>query len=79
MSHTEGVNLRIAIDGKPATEVHLAAWRTGLPILGVTGDAILAKQLDQGLEETPFSTGKRSGRSSKLQRQAIPKKRAARR
>lgn len=54
VSHTEGPDLRIAVDGKAVTESHLNAWRAGLPLLGVVGDAALERQLDNGLAGTPF-------------------------
>ncbi|MEZ4524059.1 MAG: M55 family metallopeptidase [Thermomicrobiales bacterium] len=60
MSHTEGINLRVAIDGKPVTDVHINAWRTRLPLLGVVGDAALETQLDGALEGVPFLAVKKS-------------------
>lgn len=54
LSHTEGIDLRIAIDSKPVTASHLNAWRAGLPLLGVTGDSALQCQLDGSLAGTPF-------------------------
>lgn len=60
VSHTEGLDLRIAIEGKPVTEAHLNAWRAGVPLLGVTGDEVLESQLDGGLTGTPFLAVKRA-------------------
>jgi D-amino peptidase len=54
MSHTNGLNMRVSIDGRPVTEVHVNAWRTGLPLIGVTGDAALGPQLNGVLEGVPF-------------------------
>jgi D-aminopeptidase len=54
LSHTEGIDLRVAIDSKPVTASHLNAWRAGLPLLGVTGDSALESQLDRALAGTPF-------------------------
>lgn len=60
MSHTNGRNVRIAIDGQPVTEVHINAWRSSLPVIGVTGDEALGEQLDCGLEDTPFLSVKKA-------------------
>ena len=60
MSHTAGRNMRVAVDGKPVTEVHINAWRAEIPIIGVTGDEALGGQMDGGLEEVPFLAVKRS-------------------
>lgn len=60
LSHTCGLNVRVAVDGKPVTEVHINGWRTGLPIIGVTGDEALAEQLDGDLEGVPFLPVKRA-------------------
>jgi D-amino peptidase len=54
MSQTYGINVRVAIDGKPVTEAHLNAWRTSLPVIGITGDEALESQIDGGLQGTPF-------------------------
>lgn len=54
LSHTEGIDLRVGIDGKPVTASHINAWRAGLPLLGVTGDRALEGQLDGALAGTPF-------------------------
>lgn len=54
LSHTEGIDLRVAIDSKPVTASHLNAWRANLPLLGVTGDSALESQLDRALAGTPF-------------------------
>lgn len=54
MSHTGGINMRVAVDGRPVTEAHINAWRTELPLLGVTGDAALEPQLTDALEGVPF-------------------------
>lgn len=59
-SHTEGVNLRIAVDGDAVTEAHLNAWRAGVPILGITGDEALGRQLVGVLEGVPFLPVKRA-------------------
>lgn len=64
MSHTNGINMRVTIDGKPVTEVHINAWRTGLPLLGVTGDAALGPQLDRAIEGTPFLPVKQASNRS---------------
>jgi D-amino peptidase len=60
MSHTGGLSLRIAVDGNPITEAHIYAWRAGLPVIGITGDAALEGQLDGILEGTPFLAVKRA-------------------
>ncbi|CAN5779623.1 hypothetical protein BH23CHL2_BH23CHL2_05160 [soil metagenome] len=60
MSHTGGINLRVAVDGKPITEAHITAWRTGLPLLGITGDAALEPQLDGAIEGVPFLAVKKA-------------------
>lgn len=54
MSHTQTPNLRLAIDGDAITESHINAWRSGKPLLGVTGDAALEPELDGVLKGTPF-------------------------
>lgn len=60
MSHTGGLSLRIAVDGDPITEAHIWAWRAGVPVIGITGDAALEGQLDGILEGTPFLAVKKA-------------------
>ncbi len=60
MSHTNGLDMRVSVDGKPVTEVHVNAWRSGLPLLGVTGDEALGRQLDGAVEGTPFLAVKKA-------------------
>ena len=59
MSHTVGRDVRVAVDGRPVTEVHINAWRTALPVIGITGDDALGRELDCGLEAAPFLAVKR--------------------
>jgi D-amino peptidase len=60
MSHTQLPYIGLALDGKPFTESHIAAWRAGVPVLGITGDERLGPQLDGALAGTPFLAVKRS-------------------
>lgn len=60
VSHTFVPNFRVAVDDAPVTESHAIAWRVGVPLLGITGDAALGAQLDGTLEGTPFLPVKRS-------------------
>lgn len=60
MSHTHLPHFRMAIDGALITEAHEFAWDRGLPLLGVTGDAALERELDGGLSGTPFLAVKHS-------------------
>jgi len=60
MSHTHLPNFRMALDGKLITECHEFAWDRGLPLIGVTGDAALERELDGGLSGTPFLAVKHS-------------------
>lgn len=54
MSHTQTPDFRVSIDGNLVTESHINAWRSGLPLLGVIGDAALEPELDGALKGTPF-------------------------
>jgi D-amino peptidase len=54
MAHTMVPGLAVAADGTPLTESHIWAWLVGIPVLGISGDAALEKQLDGILEGTPF-------------------------
>jgi D-aminopeptidase len=60
MSQTNGINVRVAVDGQPVTEVHLNAWRTALPVIGVVGDEALGEQMDGTLAGVPFLSVKRA-------------------
>lgn len=60
MSHTHLPNFRMALDGALITECHEFAWDAGLPLLGVSGEAALERELDGGLSGTPFLAVKRS-------------------
>jgi D-aminopeptidase len=52
--------LRIKVDGSLITENHSAAWKGGVPVLGVTGDDALHRELDGTLAGTPFLSVKHS-------------------
>lgn len=54
MSHTQTPDFRVSIDNKLITESHINAWRAGVPLLGVIGDAALEPELDGALKGTPF-------------------------
>ena len=54
MSHTFVPYLRVAINGNLVTECHVWALRSGLPVIGVTGEEALGRELDGVLEGTPF-------------------------
>ncbi len=54
MSRTGGINLRVAVDSVPVSDVHINAWRAGIPVIGISGDAALGPQLDGELEGVPF-------------------------
>jgi D-aminopeptidase len=60
VSHTMVPRFEVRVDGIPVTESHIWAWLTGIPLLGVTGDAALGDQLDGALRGTPFLAVKRS-------------------
>ena len=62
LSHTGVYDFRVAVDGAPITESHgiAGAWSVGAPVLGITGDAALGRELDGGLTGTPFLAVKRS-------------------
>lgn len=57
-SHTQVPGMALAIDGRPISESHINAFRAGVPLLGVSGDARLGDQLDGALAGTPFLTTK---------------------
>ena len=60
MSHTHLPRFRMAVDGALITECHEFAWDAGLPLLGVTGEAALERELDGGLSGMPFLAVKHS-------------------
>jgi hypothetical protein len=60
MSHTHLPQFRMALDGELITECHEFAWDRGLPLIGVTGDAALERELDGSLDGTPFLAVKHS-------------------
>jgi D-amino peptidase len=59
-SHTFVPYFAAAFDGQPITETHWEAYRSGVPLLGVTGDESLAEQIDQGIAGTPYLVVKHS-------------------
>jgi D-amino peptidase len=60
LSHTMLPDLAFAVDGVSVTESHIWSWVAGVPLLGIVGDDALERQLDSGLEGTPFLAAKHS-------------------
>ena len=54
ISHTHVPEFRLRVNGTLITETHDYAWRSGLPLLGITGDATLQRELDGELAGVPF-------------------------
>ena len=78
ISHTMVPGLSVFADGSPLTESHIWAWLQELPVLGVSGDNALGRQLDGILEGTPFLAVKHSSnRSETVPVHADPAKRLA--
>lgn len=59
-SHTMVPYFAAAFDGHPITESHYEGYRSGVPLLGITGDESLEGQIDQGLAGTPYLVVKHS-------------------
>lgn len=77
-SHTMVPYFAATIDGHPITESHYEAYRSGVPLLGITGDETLAEQIDQGLAGTPYLVVKHSrGRTEAVPAHATPEESAA--
>lgn len=60
LSHTMVDRLAFAVDGLILAEAHIFAFGSGLPLLGVVGDAALGPQLAGPLAGTPFLPVKHS-------------------
>ena len=60
MSHTHVPEFRLKVNGSLITENHNLAWSAGVPVLGITGDHRLHRQLDGVLAGTPFLEVKQS-------------------
>lgn len=60
LSHTMVDRLAFALDGLIVAEAHIFALASGLPLLGVVGDAALGPQLAGPLAGTPFLAVKHS-------------------
>ena len=60
MSHTMVPGLKVSVDDALVTESHIWAWLSGLPLIGVAGEAGLAGQMDGILGDVPFLTVKES-------------------
>lgn len=54
ISHTNVPQFRIRVNGALITESHDDAWTAGLPLLGITGNSALGRELDGSLAGTPF-------------------------
>ena len=54
ISHTMVPEFRIRVNGALITECHANAWHAGLPMLGITGDDTLGRELDGSLVDVPF-------------------------
>jgi D-amino peptidase len=60
LAHTFVPGLAVALNDAPITESHSAALNSGVPLLGVVGDAALGRQLTGPLDGTPFLAVKQS-------------------
>lgn len=60
ISHTNVPEFRIRVNGNLITESHDDAWTAGLPLLGITGDNTLVRELDGSLTGVPFLGVQRS-------------------
>lgn len=60
ISHTHVPEFRIRVNGALITESHDIAWSLGLPLLGITGDGTLGRELDDSLADVPFLGVQRS-------------------
>lgn len=60
ISHTMVPGLSVYADNSPLTECHIWAWLQEAPVLGISGDEALGRQLDGFLEGTPFLAVKHS-------------------
>jgi D-amino peptidase len=77
-SHTMVPYFAATFDGHPITESHFEAYRSGVPLLGITGDESLEGQIDQGLAGTPYLVVKHSrGRKEAVPAHPAPEASAA--
>jgi D-aminopeptidase len=60
ISHTNVPEFRIRVNDELITESHDDAWTLGLPLLGITGDETLERELDGSLSGVPFLGVQRS-------------------
>lgn len=60
ISHTNVPEFRLRVNGALITECHDDAWTIGLPVLGITGDGTLGRELDGSLADVPFLGVQRS-------------------